>query len=395
MPATKRDYYEVLGVSRSASADEIKKAYRKLAVKYHPDKNPGDTTAEEKFKELGEAYDVLSNPEKRAAYDRFGHAAFAPGGGAGPFSGRATTVDPFEIFREVFNGGGFGGTAGGSIFDEIFGSSMGASRSSRGAPSEGADLRYDLQLTFEEAVRGCKKDISIRKLQTCDACHGTGAQPGSKKITCPTCRGSGQVRATVGGFIQMMQTCPTCHGTGEIIEKPCAKCGGTGRVERTKTLPVNIPAGVDDGNRLRIAGEGEAGYQGGPPGDLYVVLHVAEHPVFQRQSQDIFCEIPIPFTTAALGGETDVPTLDGAATVKIPPGTQHGKILRLKGRGIPSLRGGTPGDLNIRVLIEVPTKLSAEQRKALEHFAALNDKDSYPQRKSFFERAKEFFKRES
>ncbi len=392
MPTTKRDYYEVLGVPRSATADEIKKAYRKLAVKFHPDKNPGDKSAEEKFKELGEAYDVLSNDEKRAAYDRFGHAAFGSGAGGagGPFAGR-TTVDPFDIFREVFNGGGFGSRSGGSsIFDEILGGAS-SSRTSRSTQGEGADLRYDLQITFEEAVRGCKKQITVRKLEVCDACHGSGAEPGSKKITCPTCHGSGQIRASVGGFITMMQTCPRCHGTGQIIEKPCAKCGGTGRVERTKTLPINIPAGVDDGTRLRVAREGEAGFQGGEPGDLYVVLHVEDHPIFQRQDRDLFCEVPIPFTTAALGGEVDVPTLDGPATVKVPAGTQTGKILRLRGRGVPSLRGGQPGDLNVRVLIEVPSKLSPEQRKALEHFASLNDKDSYPQRKSFFEKARAFF----
>lgn len=390
MPSTKRDYYEILGVSRTATVEEIKKAYRKLAVKYHPDKNPGDPSAEEKFKELGEAYDVLSNDEKRAAYDRFGHAAFGPGGASGPFGGRGG-VDPFDIFREVFNGGGFGSSsAGGSIFDEIFGVGS-TTRRSRTAQSEGADLRYDLQITFEEAVRGCKKEISVRKLETCNACHGSGAEPGSKKVTCPTCHGSGQIRASVGGFITMMQTCPRCHGAGQIIEKPCAKCGGTGRVERTKTIPINIPAGVDDGNRLRVAGEGEAGFQGGTPGDLYVVLHVEDHPVFQRQDRDLFCEIPIPFTTAALGGEIEVPTMDGAATVRVPPGTQNGKILRIKGRGVPSLRGGPPGDLNVRVLIEVPSKLTHEQRKILEQFAALSDKDTYPQRKSFFERAKNFF----
>jgi len=391
MPTTKRDYYEVLGVPRNATAEEIKKAYRKLAVKYHPDKNPGDPTAEEKFKELGEAYDVLSNPEKRAAYDRYGHAAFAPGAGAaGTYAGHTTSIDPFEIFREVFGSSGFGG----SLFDEIFGTATtGTRRSRRGAQNEGADIHYDLHISFLEAVRGCKKDITIRKLQKCDACNGTGAQPGTKKTTCPTCRGTGQVRATVGGFIQMLQTCPSCHGAGEIIQRPCAKCGGTGRIEKSKTLPINIPAGVQDGIRLRIAGEGEAGYQGGPPGDLYVVLHVSSHPIFQRQGQDLYCEIPIPFTIAALGGELEVPTLDGPATVKIPAGTQHGKILRLRGRGVPSLQGGPPGDLNIRVFIEVPTKLSPEQRKALEHFAALCDKDSYPQRKSFFEQAKEFFHR--
>lgn len=382
--AAKRDYYEVLGIGKDADEAEIKKAYRKLAVKYHPDKNPGDKTAEEKFKELGEAYEVLGHPEKRAAYDRYGHRAFEPGGGfgGGGFGGGAH-VDPFEIFREVFGGSG--------IFDEFFGGGGGGARGGRDSTRRGSDLRYDMELTFEEAVFGCEKEIRVRKAVACGDCGGSGAAPGSRKVGCPTCAGSGHVRASVGGFISMLQTCPRCQGSGQMVDKPCGKCGGSGRAEQATVVKLRVPPGVDTGTRLRSAGEGEAGVRGGEPGDLYVVLHVQEHPVFKRDGQDLFCEVPIPFTTAALGGEVRVPTLAGPATIRIPAGTQGGKVLRLRGKGIPSLRGAGVGDLHVGLAVEVPTRLTKEQRRLLEDFAKASGGDTYPQQASFFEKAKRFF----
>lgn len=383
--AAKRDYYEVLGVGKEADETEIKKAYRKLAVKYHPDKNPGDKTAEEKFKELGEAYEVLGHPEKRAAYDRYGHRAFEPGagfGGGGGFGG-GMHVDPFEIFREVFGGSG--------IFDEFFGGGGGGGRGGRDSTRRGSDLRYDMELSFEEAVFGCEKDIRVRKAAPCGECGGSGAAAGSRKVGCPTCAGSGHVRASVGGFISMLQTCPRCQGSGNIVDKPCAKCGGAGRAEQAAVVKLRVPPGVDTGTRLRSAGEGEAGMRGGEPGDLYVVLHVQEHPVFKRDGQDLYCEVPIPFTTAALGGEVKVPTLTGPATIRIPAGTQGGKVLRLRGKGIPSLRGAGVGDLHVGLVVEVPTRLTKEQRTLLENFARASGGDTYPQQASFFEKAKRFF----
>ncbi len=382
--ASKRDYYEVLGVGKEADEAEIKKAYRKLAVKYHPDKNPGDKAAEEKFKELGEAYEVLGHPEKRAAYDRYGHRAFEPGGGfgGGGFGG-GMHVDPFEIFREVFGGSG--------IFDEFFGGGGGGARGGRESARRGSDLRYDMELTFEEAVFGCEKEIRVRRAAPCRSCDGSGAAPGSRKVTCPTCGGNGNVRASVGGFISMLQTCPRCQGSGSTVEKPCPKCNGSGLSEGTSQVKLRVPPGVDTGTRLRSAGEGEAGPRGGEPGDLYVVLHVQEHPVFKRDGEDLYCEVPIPFTTAALGGEVRVPTLGGPATIRIPAGTQGGKILRLRGKGVPSLRGAGVGDLHVRLLVEVPTRLSKDQRKLLEDFAKASGGDSYPQQASFFEKAKRFF----
>lgn len=386
--AAKRDYYEVLGVAKAADETEIKKAYRKLAVKYHPDKNPGDKGAEERFKELGEAYEVLSHPDKRAAYDRFGHRAFEPGGGfggggGGGFGGGAS-VDPFEIFREVFGGAG--------IFDEFFGGggAAGAARRQESA-QRGSDLRYDMELTFEESVFGCQKEIRVRKLVPCGTCRGAGTGPGAKQVNCPTCAGSGHVRASVGGFIQMLQSCPRCHGTGHIVDKPCPKCRGEGRAEETSTVKLRVPPGVDTGTRLRSSGDGEAGVRGGPPGDLYVVLHVQEHPVFKRDGEDLYCEVPIAFTIAALGGEVQVPTLTGPATIKVPAGTQGGKMFRLRGRGVPALRGAGVGDLHARLVVEVPSRLTRDQRKLLEDFAAAAGPDSYPEQASFLEKAKRFF----
>jgi len=374
----KRDYYEVLGIGRNASDEEVKRAYRKLAVKFHPDKNPDDPHAEEKFKELGEAYDVLMDPEKRAAYDRFGHAAFAPGGIG--FGGGFH--DPFDIFREVF-GGGFGG----GIFETFFGGA-GTRTEDR---HRGSDLRYDMQITLEEAAFGVQKEIEIEKLGICDKCDGTGAEPGSRAVTCPTCRGRGQVISS-RGFFQVSQTCPRCRGAGEIIEKPCPQCRGEGRVEKRSCVTLKIPAGIREGSRLRSSSNGEAGIRGGPPGDLYVVIHIKEHKVFQRDGDSLYCEVPIPFSVAALGGEVDIPTLEGKAHLKVPAGTQSGQMFKLRGKGISNIDGRSRGDLLARLIVEVPSRLNAEQRRKLEEFAALCGDDNTPLRKSFFERAKEFFK---
>lgn len=378
MATQKRDYYEVLGVGRNATDEEIKRAYRKLAVKYHPDKNPDDPQAEERFKELGEAYDVLMDPDKRAAYDRFGHAAFAPGGAV--FE-RSVFHDPFEIFREVFGGTGFGG----GIFETFFGGPQTDDR------RRGSDLRYDMEIKLEEAAFGATKQIEIEKLDTCEKCRGTGAEPGSRRIRCPACAGRGQVISS-RGFFHISQTCPRCHGAGEVIDRPCGKCRGEGRVERLSRINLKIPPGIRDGSRLRSAGNGEAGVGGGPPGDLYVVVHIKRHKVFQREGDDLHCEVPIPFWVAALGGEVDVPTLEGRAQLQVPPGTQSGQTFKLRGKGIANVNGRGHGDLFARLIVEVPSRLNPEQRRKLEEFAALCGEENTPMRKSFFERAKEFFK---
>lgn len=382
----KEDYYELLGVAKGASEDEIKKAYRKKAVQYHPDKNPGNKQAEEMFKKVSEAYEVLKDPQKRAAYDQFGHAAFQQGGAGGPrgggFQGGGGFHDPFDIFREVFGQGG----GNGGIFDEFFGGGGGQG----GGASRGSDLRYDLEITLEEAAKGVEKEISFRRLGACAHCSGTGAEPGSKRTRCPTCRGAGQV-TTSRGFFHVRQVCPTCHGSGARFERVCAKCEGEGRVQETTKINVRIPPGVDTGSKLRSSGNGEAGVMGGSAGDLYIVVHVKEHEVFERQGDDLFTEIPIKFTLATLGGTIQVPTLQGKATLKLPAGTQSGTTFRLKGRGMPHLRGGAHGDQLIRVHVEVPTALSSEQRKKLEDFAqACGDADE-PVARSFFEKAKKFF----
>lgn len=376
----KRDYYEVLGVTRSASVEEVKRAYRKLAVKFHPDKNPDDPHAEEKFKELGEAYDVLMDADKRAAYDRFGHAAFEPGGGF-----RGGFHDPFDIFREVF--GGASGGIGGSIFETFFGGMAGAGEDRQ----RGADLRYDMQITLEEAAFGAEKEIEVQKLDVCEKCNGSGAEPGSRTINCPACGGRGQIISS-RGFFQVSQTCPRCRGVGQIVEKPCRACGGEGRVERPTRIKLKIPAGIADGSRLRSPRNGEAGIRGGPQGDLYVVVHVQEHKIFQRDQDNLYCEVPIAFTLATLGGEVPVPTLEGKANVKIPAGTQSGQIFKLRGKGIVHVNGRERGDLLVRVMVEVPTRLNAEQRAKLQEFAELCGEENTPLRKNFFERAKEFFR---
>jgi molecular chaperone DnaJ len=380
----KEDYYELLGVAKTASEDELKKAYRKKAVQFHPDKNPGNKEAEEMFKKVSEAYDVLKDPDRRAAYDRYGHSAFSgPGGARGPggMSGAGGFHDPFDIFREVF---GQGGGGGGGIFEEMFG---GAGHE---GGRDGADLRYDLEITLEEAARGIEKEITFRKLTTCAHCAGSGAEPGSKRIVCPTCQGAGQVRRS-GGIIVFTQTCPTCGGSGRKIERLCSACRGEGRVAKTTKLNVRIPAGVDTGSRLRSAGNGEAAGAGGNAGDLYIVLTVKEHELFERQGDDLFCEIPIKFTLATLGGTISVPTLSGKAALKIPPSTQSGTTFRLRDKGMPSLRNGRMGDQLVRVHVEVPTALTAEQRKLLEDFARISGDASEPTSRSFFEKAKKFF----
>jgi len=377
----KEDYYDLLGVNRDASAEEIKKAYRKKAVQYHPDKNPGNKQAEEMFKKVSEAYEVLQDADKRAAYDRYGHAAFSQGAGPqGPGGFTGGFHDPFDLFREVFGGGGSG-----SIFEEFFGGG-GAGDGAR----DGADLRYDIEITLEDAARGVEKEISFRKLAACGRCRGSGAEPGSKRVACPTCRGAGQV-TTSRGFFTVRQICPTCHGTGSRMEKPCHDCRGEGRVNQTAKLNVRVPPGVDTGSKLRSAGNGEAGVHGGQPGDLYIVIHVRDHEIFERQGDDLFCEIPVKFTLAALGGTIEVPTLSGKASLKIPGGTQSGTTFRLKERGLPGLRSGHPGDQLVRVQVEVPTHLTPEQRRKLEDFAIASGDANEPVGRSFFEKAKKFF----
>jgi len=377
MPTEKRDYYEVLSVSRTATEEEIKRSYRKLAVKYHPDKNPDDPHAEEKFKELGEAYDVLMDADKRAAYDRFGHAAFAQGMGRG-----GGFHDPFDIFREVFSG------AGGGIFETFFG---GGATTDREGRQRGSDLRYDMQISLEEAAFGVDKEIEVRKLDTCAKCSGNGAEAGSRTINCPACGGRGQVISS-RGFFQVSQTCPRCRGVGQIIEKPCRACEGEGRAENTSRIKLKIPAGIADGSRLRSSGNGEAGIRGGPAGDLYVVIHIKEHPIFQREDDNLYCEVPISFTLAALGGEIPVPTLEGKANLKVPAGTQSGQVFKLRGKGVANVNARDRGDLFARLLVEVPSRLNQEQRQKLEEFASLCGEDNTPLHRSFFERAREFFR---
>lgn len=386
----KRDYYEVLGLSKSASADEIKKAYRKLAIKYHPDKNPGDKEAEEKFKEASEAYEILSDPSKKQQYDQFGHAAFGAGrgGGGGGFGGgfAGGGIDLEEALRTFMGAAGGGG--GGSIFDNFFGGG-GGRRQNPNAPQPGADLRFDLEIDFEEAVLGSHRQIRINVNETCSKCKGSGAEPGSGRKTCADCGGAGQV-VSGGGFVQFRQTCPTCRGTGQVIEKPCSKCHGQGLVRTKRTIDVKIPAGVETGSRLRISGKGEGGLRGGPAGDLYIVLHVREHEFFKRNDLDIVCEVPVPFHIAALGGEIHVPTIHGNATLKIPSGTENGKVFRLRGKGVSSPRYGS-GDHHIVVSIEVPHGLSGKEKKKLEELAKTLKDKHFPQGQKMKKTAETFY----
>ena len=370
----KRDYYEVLGVERTVEVEEIKKAYRKLAVKFHPDKNPGDKTAEEKFKEIGEAYEALSDPQKRAAYDQYGHAAFDPRT-RGIRGGSFHNAD--DIFREVF---------GSSIIEELFGGGP----SDPTQPQRGADLRYDMEITFEEAAHGCEKEISVNKQDRCERCAGTGAEADSKSKVCSTCGGRGQV-ISAHGIMRIAQTCPHCEGAGKVMEKPCQVCHGAGRHERNSKIKLRIPAGVDTGSRLRSTGNGEAGARGGPSGDLYVVLHVKTHEFFQRDGDDLVCEIPVSFVQAALGAEIEVPTLSGKTHIKVPAGTQPGALFRLKGKGIKNIQGYGTGDLHVRVTVEVPTSLDAAQKAKLQEFAGLCDETVNPISQGFFQKAKKLF----
>ncbi len=374
---TKRDYYEVLGVSRNASEADIKKAYRRLAMKYHPDRNAG-AESEQKFKEAKLAYEVLSDPKKRSAYDQFGHAGVEAGGfgGGGP--------------------GDFGGAGGfsdifGDVFGDIFGGRAGGGR----RVHRGADLRYDLSLTLEEAVAGKEVKIRIPSLVECHFCGGSGAKPGTKAKTCPTCHGAGQVRMQQG-FFSIQQTCPQCRGAGTVIEEACSHCSGHGKVQEQKTLSVKVPAGVDTGDRIRLSGEGEAGERGGPPGDLYVQVNVKEHPIFTREDNNLFCEVPIGFVTAALGGELHVPTLNGKVNLKIPPGTQTGKMFRMRGKGVKPVRGGVVGDLICRVLVETPVNLTERQKELLreldESVQAGGERHS-PHSSSWLDGVKSFFEK--
>ena len=367
---SKRDYYEVLGVDRSASEQDIKKAYRRVAMKYHPDRNPDDADADRKFKEASEAYEILSDGEKRGAYDQFGHAGVDPSlGGAGGFQGGS--------FSDIF----------GDVFGDIFGGSR------RQGPQRGSDLRYTLEVSLEDAVKGSTAEIRVPSLQRCDPCKGTGAKPGSTPMTCGGCGGSGQVRSQQG-FFQVQQTCPQCRGRGKTISDPCSDCRGRGLVEQTKTLSVKVPPGVDTGDRIRLSGEGEAGPSGGPPGDLFVQIAVRQHPLFERDGRHLYCEIPISFADAALGGELEVPTLEGRVKLKIPAETQTGKLFRLRGKGVKPVRGGPVGDLMCRAVVETPVNLTREQKTLLEDFRSAlaqgGDRQS-PRQSSWFEGVKSFF----
>ena len=376
--AKKRDYYEVLNVSRDASNDEIKKAYRKKALKYHPDRNPGDKEAEDKFKEATEAYEVLSDSTKRNNYNQFGHAGVDGAGyGSSGFGGAA-----FRDFQDIF--GDFG-----DIFDEFFGGGRGRGRSSSRA-RRGDDLRYDLEISLIDAFNGIEKSIEVPSHIHCETCSGTGCAPGYSPETCPQCGGTGQVSLSQG-FFSISRTCNRCGGTGRTITHPCVQCHGTGRVMRRRKVSVKIPPGAWTGLKMKIPGEGEAGYNGGPKGDLYIVLSVAPHPIFQRDGENLSCEIPISFTQAALGSEIPVPTLTGNVKMKIPAGTQTGKTFRLSGKGMPSLRGYGKGDQLVRVVVEVPTKLNTKQRELLEEFARISGEDTNPQSQSFFNRVKQVF----
>ena len=379
--ADKRDYYEVLGVPRDADAAAIKKAYRKLAVQFHPDKNPGDKSAEDKFKELGEAYEALSDADKRAAYDRYGHAAFSGPSGRG---GGGGFHDPMDIFSQIF-----GGSFGGGGFEDFF--SGGGSRRKGSGKQRGSDLRYDLEITLEEAAHGVEKELEIERQVPCDTCKASGSKGSGGVKTCSTCGGHGVVARQAGIFIQQ-STCPECRGAGETISDPCPTCRGEGRAERSSRIKLRIPAGVDTGTRLRSSGNGDAGVRGGAAGDLYVFLHVATHDIFERDGADLLCEVPLSFAVAALGGELQVPTLNGQSSIKIPVGTQGGTTFRLREKGMPSLStSGRKGDLHVRVQVEVPTKLNSDQQDKLRTFAESIGEKNSPMSEGFLEKAKRFF----
>jgi molecular chaperone DnaJ len=371
---SKRDYYEILGVGKNADEKEIKKSYRRVAMKYHPDRNPDDPKAEDKFKEATEAYDVLMDGEKRSAYDQYGHAGVDPNMGGSGFGGGNFSDIFGDVFGDIFGGGGGGGRG-------------------RGGPQRGSDLRYTLDISLEDAVKGATVEIRVPSLSACDTCHGSGSKKGSSPTTCGTCGGAGQVRMQQGLF-QVQQACPTCRGRGKTITDPCNSCHGQGRVEKTKTLSVKVPPGVDTGDRIRLSGEGEAGPEGGPAGDLFVQMSVKQHPIFERDGKHLYCEVPITFADAALGGELEVPTLDGRVKLKIPAETQTGKLFRLRGKGVKPVRGGSVGDLLCRAVVETPVKLNKDQKALLQQLQdSLGEggKSQSPRQTSWFEGVKSFF----
>jgi molecular chaperone DnaJ len=380
----KRDYYEVLGVQRGASADEIKKAYRKKAKELHPDRNADNPDAEAQFKEANEAYDVLKDADKKAAYDRFGHAAFdggmAGGARAGGFGGPQGQGDFASAFSDVF--------------EDLFGDFMGGQQRGGGRGSRatrGSDLRYNLRISLEDAYSGLQKQITVPSAVLCSACSGSGSEGGSEPVSCPTCSGMGKVRAQQG-FFTVERTCPTCAGAGQIVKNPCKACGGAGRVQKERALNVNIPAGVETGTRIRLSGEGEAGLRGGPSGDLYIFIEVADHPLFQREGMDLYCRVPVSMTRAALGGEVEVPTIEGGRSrVKVPEGSQSGRQMRLRGKGMPALRGTGMGDMYIELAVETPVKLNAEQKELLRKFEESCAKSNNPNASGFFDKVRKFW----
>ncbi len=376
----KRDFYEVLGVSRGASADEIKKAYRAKAKQLHPDRNSDNPDAEAQFKEVNEAYDALKDPERKAAYDRFGHAAFEGGMGGGGPRGRGPAGAQGD-FASAFS----------DVFEDLFGDFMGGrGGGGRQRASRGSDLRYNLRLTLEEAYSGLQKTINVTTLATCDACKGTGAEGGAEPVTCPTCSGMGKVRAQQG-FFTVERTCPTCNGLGQIVKNPCKACAGAGRVEKTRALSVDIPAGVETGTRMRLAGKGEAGLRGGPQGDLYIFIEVQDHPIFLRDGSTLYCRVPVSMATAAMSGDVEVPTIDGGRSrVKVPEGSQTGRQMRLRGKGMPALRGGAQGDMVIELAVETPVNLTARQKELLREFEELSEHNN-PEANSFFSKVKSFW----